>query len=168
MGKKHSKNLQKVQDMLDGKGTGKIQSGYMPTEETHKVGDRWFDSDGKEWEQKNGYRVNITKLGNVGIGDNCTDCDKLIASPWDKDVYKFNKRCYHCQIDFEVDLKIKPIRWFAWRRLKDFENLRALEAEMDDWFEERKKQLQQNPFDMKVANALANSNVEMTINKNKS
>ena len=28
--------------------------------------------------------------------------------------------------------------------------------------------LQENPFDMKVANALANGNVSMTINKNKS
>ena len=28
-----SKNLQKVQDMLDGKGTGKIQTGYSQTEE---------------------------------------------------------------------------------------------------------------------------------------
>ena len=38
---------------------------------------------------------------------------------------------------------------------------------MEQWIDERHKQLQQNPFDMKVANALANSNVEMTINKNK-
>ena len=37
MGKKHSKNLQKVQDMLDGEGTGKIQSGYTTTEEIHMV-----------------------------------------------------------------------------------------------------------------------------------
>ena len=48
MAKKHSKNLQKVQDMLDGKHESKIISGYLPTEETHKVGDRWFDSDGRE------------------------------------------------------------------------------------------------------------------------
>ena len=39
MGKKHSKNLQRVQDMLDGKHGGKIQSGYTPTEEIRKVGD---------------------------------------------------------------------------------------------------------------------------------
>ena len=164
---KQSKNLQKVQDMLDGKGTGKIQVGYSTVEETRKVGDRWFDSEGREWEQKNGYRTNVTKLAKKGIGDNCSDCEKFIIKPWDKDVYKYNDRCYHCQLEFEVDLKTKPIRWFAWRRLKDFQNLKALEAEMDAWFEEREKHLQKNPFDMTVANALANSNVEMTINKNK-
>ena len=66
---KHSKNLQKVQDMLDGNSTRKIQSGYTVVEETHKVGDRWFDSDGKEWEQKNGYRVNITKFDNIMVDE---------------------------------------------------------------------------------------------------
>ena len=166
MAKKHSKNLQRVQDMLDDKHERKIQSGYLPTEETHKVGDRWFDSEGREWEQKNGYRINVTKLANKGIADNCSDCGSYLTKPWDKDSFKYNGRCYYCQIDFEVDLKVKPIRWFAWRRLKDFQNLKALEAEMDAWFEEREKRLQVNPFDMTVANALANSNVEMTINKN--
>ena len=164
---KHSRNLQKVQDMLDDKLERKIQSGYVVVEETHKVGDRWFDSEGREWEQKNGYRSNITKLANKGIADNCSDCSSYLTKPWDKDSFKYNGRCYHCQIDFEVDLKVRPIRWFAWRRLKDFENLKALEVEMDAWFEEKEKRLQENPFDMTVANALANSNVEMTINKNK-
>ena len=37
------KNIQKVQDMLDGKGLGKIQSGYI-SDDVHanrKIGDRW-------------------------------------------------------------------------------------------------------------------------------
>ena len=164
---KHSKNLQKVQDMLDGSHQSKIQVGYSKSEQSRKVGDIWTDSDGKEWEQKNGYRTNVTKLGSKGIADNCSDCGSYLTKLWDKDSFKYNGRCYHCQIDFEVNLKAKPIRWFAWRRLKDFQNLKALEAEMDAWFEEREKHLQKNPFDMRLANALANSNVEMTINKNK-
>ena len=65
------KNTQKVQDMLDGKHQRKIQVGAVPDNihEGRKVGERWFDSDGKEWEQKNGYRTNITKLANKGFGD---------------------------------------------------------------------------------------------------
>ena len=84
---KQSKNLQKVQDMLDGKGTGKIQVGYSTAKETHKVGDRWFDSDGREWEQKNGYRTNVTKLANKGVANQCSDCNTYIAKPWDKDIF---------------------------------------------------------------------------------
>ena len=91
---KQSKNIQKVQDMLDDKHDKKIISGYMPTEETHKVGDRWFDSDGKEWEQKNGYRVNITKLASAGIAEQCSECEVYITKPWDKEIFKFNGRRY--------------------------------------------------------------------------
>ena len=77
---KHSKNLQKVQDMLDGKGSGKIQVGYSTAEEIHKVGDIWTDSDDKTWEQKDGYRTNVTKLANAGIAEQCSDCNKYIVT----------------------------------------------------------------------------------------
>ena len=90
MSKKQSKNLQKVSDMLDGTYGGKIQSGYTPTEEKHEMGDIWTDSDGKKWEQKNGYRVNITKLANTGIADQCPDCETFVIKPWDKDSFRWN------------------------------------------------------------------------------
>ena len=172
MAKKHSKNLQKVQDMLDGEGTGKIQVGFSDkSEEQRKIGDKWVDADGIPWEQKDGYRVK----GRLATSDvthqswdmKCSDCESLIIKPWDKDVYKADGRCYHCQIDFEVDLKSKYIRWFAYRRLKDFQNMKSIEKDMEQWIEEKHKMLQKNPYDMTVANALANSNVEMTVNKNK-
>ena len=169
MGKKHSKNLQKVQDMLDGKGTGKIQSGYMPTEDTHKVGDVWTDSDGKKWEQKDGYRVNLTKLASAGIAEQCSDCEKYITKKWDKDIYKWNGRCYYCQIDFEAELKGSG-KFDDWKEKQDKrikeDYIKAFEAENEELIKEIEKL--ENPFDMKVANALANGNVSMTINKNKS
>ena len=108
MSKKHSKNLQKVQDMLDGKGTGKIQSGYTHYEEHHEIGDKWTDSDGVEWEQKQGYRSKVSKLAAKGLGDTCSmeDCKKLIIKSWDKDTYKADGRCYHCQLNYELDFKL--------------------------------------------------------------
>ena len=42
----------------------------------------------------------------------------------------------------------------------------ALEKDMIQWVEEISKQREQNPYDMKVANALANGEVEMSIKKN--
>ena len=56
-----SKNIQKVQEMLDGNYKHKIQSGYTPIEEKREVGDIWTDSDGVKWEQKNGY-YHLTKM----------------------------------------------------------------------------------------------------------
>jgi len=164
-----SKNLQKVQDMLDGKGTGKIQVGqYTGDDERREIGDKWIDSDGNEWEQKEGYRTKNTREGQHHSWDNkCSGCKKLIVKKWDKDVYNADGRCYHCQLNYEIDLKAsKPIRWFAYRRLKDFKNMKAIEKEMEQWVDEFEKIKEENPFDMKVANALANAEVEMSIHKN--
>ena len=58
MGNKNSKNLQKVQDMVNGTYGGKIQSGYIGEAEVErKVGDIWEDAEGDKWEQKKGYKV---------------------------------------------------------------------------------------------------------------
>ena len=167
---KQSKNLAKVQSMLDGTYGGKIQSGYSPTEEIRKVGDKWTDSEGYEWEQKEGFRVKNSVMPAVGMFNHqCKDCGKncspKMAKPWDRDCFKADGRCYYCQLDYEVELKTKPIRWFAYRRLKDLQNMESLEKDMIQWVDEMTKQREKNPFDEKVANALANGEVEMSINK---
>ena len=46
--------------------------------------------------------------------------------------------------------------------------MKSIEQDMEKWIEERQELLKDNPFDKTIANAMANSNVEMTINKNKS
>ena len=171
MSKRLEKNLSKVQSMVDGTYGGKIQSGYV-ADDVHanrKVGDKWTDSDGVEWEQKEGYRSKVSKLAAKGLGDQCSmeDCKKLIIKPWDKDTYKADGRCYHCQLNYELDLQFESkLRWFAYRRLKDFKNMIAIEKEMVQWVDEFEKIRKENPFDETIANALANGEVEMTINKN--
>ena len=167
-----SKNLQKVQDMLDGNHKNKIQVGYSFQDEKREVGDKWTDSDGVEWEQKEGYRYKIPSMPSVGMFNHqCKDCGKncspKMETTWDRDCFKADSRCYHCQMDYEVDLKAdKPIRWFAYRRLKDLKNMEALEKDMEQWVDEITEQRKQNPFDKTIANAMANENVEMSINKN--
>ena len=52
--------------------------------------------------------------------------------------------------------------------MKILRNMEALENDMIQWVDEMEKTQQKNPFDETVANALANGEVEMTINKNKS
>tara|TARA_Y100001963_G_scaffold120039_1_gene167609 strand:- start:82 stop:594 length:513 start_codon:yes stop_codon:yes gene_type:complete len=170
MAKKHSKNLQKVQDMLDGNFGGKIQSGYSPTEETHKVGDTWTDSDGVKWEQKKGYRVKLTKLADRGIVDHqCSDCEKFIVKPWDKEIFKFNDRCYYCQIDFEAKLKTTG-KFDEWKEKQEQRIKEDYIKKFEDENEEIVKEIAklENPFDMKIANAMSNANVSMEIKKNKS
>ena len=165
-----SKNLQKVKDMLDGNYKTKIQSGYTHYEEQRKVGDKWTDSDGVEWEQKKGYKMKISKLASRGIFDaHCKTCEKGILKPWDKDTHKADGRCYHCQMNYELDLQFdKPIKWFAYRRLKDLQNMEAIHKDMEKFvFEKHEYEKNEKIFDKSVVNAVANENVEMTINKNK-
>ena len=169
-----SKNLAKVQDMLDGNYKNKIQVGVgdQEVEQIRQVGDKWTDSDGNEWEQKEGYIYKVPTLPNVGMfSKQCKNCKKncspKTAKPWDRDTYKADGRCYHCQINYEIDLKAdKWIRWFAYRRLKDLRNMTALEKDMEQWIVELEKQKNEKVFDKKVANALANGEVEMSVNKN--
>jgi hypothetical protein len=169
MSKKNSRNLQRVQDMLDGNYKNKIQSGYEVKRVDRKVGDIWTDVDGVEWEQKNGYRMKLTKTANVGIFKaHCKDCNSGILKPWDKDTHKADGRCYHCQMNYELDLKFdKPIRWFAYRRVHELRNMESIERDMIQWVDELDKNKKKKVFDESVANALSNANVEDSIKVNK-
>jgi hypothetical protein len=166
------KNTQRVQDMLDGNYKRKVQVGYDKVEQKRKIGERWTDSDGKEWEQKNGYIASIKKTPNAGIGDQCSDCKSLIVKPWDKEIFRWNGRCYYCQIDFEAELK-STNKFDEWKEKQD---KRIKEQYIDEFEKENKELIKQiekmkksdNPFDTKVAMAMANENVSMTIKKNKS
>jgi|TARA_R110002050_G_scaffold26264_1_gene69413 hypothetical protein len=168
-----SKNLAKVQDMLDGNYKNKIQVGVgdQEVEQIRQVGDKWVDSDGRPCEQRDGYQVKgrlaTSNITHQSWDTKCSGCKKLIVKAWDKDCHKADGRCYYCQMEFEDNLKFdKPIRWFAYRRLKDFINMKSIEKDMEQWIDEMEKQREKNPFDMKVANAMANDNVEMSIKKN--
>ena len=161
------KNLQKVQDMVDGNYKSKIQVGYSTEDEKREVGDKWTDSDGNEWEQKEGYRTkNTSDVVHHSWDEKCSDCEKLIIKKWDKDVYKADGRCYYCQIDFEAKLKSKYIKWFSYRRLKELKNMESLEKDMEQWVEAITEERKQNPFDETVANAIANGEVDISIKKN--
>ena len=161
------KNIQRLQNIVDGNYERKIQSGYEKAEVTRKIGDKWTDSDGVEWEQKKGYISKINRTPGLGIANNCSDCDKFIFNKWDKDIHKANGRCYYCQIDFEAKMKDYPIKWFAWRRLKDLQNMESVERDLEQWVDEQTKLRKINPLDEKVANALANANVDTTIKMHK-
>jgi hypothetical protein len=200
MGKKLEKNLAKVQDMLDGNSTRKIQVS-MHGEKTpdRKVGDKWFDAEGDQWEQCNGYRSKVSKLPGVGIAPECPDCESFIIKKWDKDSFKHNGRCYYCQIDFEAQysrtfqtgvnrfaefegkkgakkwakLSRKKKEKFLDGALNDHEKyqLQRIEEYIKAFREEEKiyekERDEEKVFDNSVANALANANIEMSINKNK-
>ena len=141
--KKYEENLRRIQNVLDDKHDGKIQSGYTPENITHKVGDIWTDSDGVKWEQKNGYRSKIGSTGNVGLfSHQCKDCGKNCDVDRDKrhmDTWKRSKRCFYCQLDFEILLKSKPIgkqgltKWHFWVHLQELQRWDSRWKEIEHW-----------------------------------
>ena len=172
---KYEKNLEKVQSYLDGTHQGKIQSGYTPTEEQHEIGDKWFDSEGVQWEQKNGYRSKVSKV-NVGIfSKQCKDCDKPCTKSFDVDTYNRMKRCYKCQVHFEEDLKYEKKnrigkngnKWQFWIKLQELKRWDSIDREVEQFVLNRHEENKINPFDKSVANAMANANISMEMKKNK-
>ena len=171
-----SKNLQRVQDMLDGNFKRKIQSGYTPETVHREVGDRWTDSDGDEWEQRKGYRMKISRTPAVGMfskvcKDCGTNCSTNNSTKIHNEVWKKFQRCYYCQIDFEAKLKSTSIgengnKFQFWARLQDLQRWIAGRKELDEWIDEQHKLNQKKAYDMSIANAMANENISMEIKKN--
>ena len=175
--KRYEDNLEKVQSYIDGTFGGKIQSGFIP-EDIHsgrKVGDKWTDSDGVEWEQRDGYRSKVSKV-NVGMfSKQCKDCSKPCTKSFDVDTYGRMDRCYKCQTTFELDLKYESKnrigksgnKWQFWVKLQQLKRWDAIDKEVEQLFDEKEKLDSKKIYDKTVVNAIANSNVTMTINKNK-
>ena len=175
--RKYEKNLEKVQSYLDGTHQGKIQSGFIPENihEGRKVGDKWTDSDGVEWEQRDGYRSKVSKV-NVGMfSKQCKDCSKPCTKSFDVDTYDRMNRCYDCQVHFEEDLKWKKKnrigkngnKWQFWVKLEQLKRWDAIDREVEQLVLDNYEQNKKNPFDKSVVNAMANANISMEINKNK-
>jgi hypothetical protein len=158
-----SKNIKKIQQMMNGEFGKKPQVGYTPERVDRKIGDVWTDSEDIKWEQRKGYKIKISGLPGVGVlGDQCKDCKKgILKKGVHRDTYNRMGRCYHCQINFEVDLKTKKIgqnnnKWFFWVKLQQLKRWTDMDKEADDIITEMSEQI--SPFDLKVANALANEN----------
>ena len=164
------KNVKKIQDMLTGNYGGNIQVGYGDQESTlRQDGDRWFDSDGKEWEKKNGIIQNVTKLPAVGLfSKQCKDCGKNCSKTNGDirhfDTWKRMERCFHCQINFEVDLKSKKIgknnnKHYFWVKLQMLQRWDAIDQEIQHLVFEN-SDVKVN--DKALMNALANENQRET------
>ena len=159
--RKHLDNLQRIQNVLDDKHEKKVQVGFSEkSEKVRKVGDKWTDSDGVEWEQKDGYRSKVSTV-NKGMWETCNECEKPVTTRWDKKYYSVHGRCYYCQIDFEAILKSYPVKYFAWMRMRQLSWMDAIEKEMESKVFEMHEE-NKILFDKSVVNALTNENIDQS------
>lgn len=87
--------------------------GYDKVEDTTKreVGERWTDSDGKEWEQKEGFKIAVTQMDDVRSFlqklNTCRseDCKTDTYSSADKKLIRRTGLCIVCLAKFERKLQ---------------------------------------------------------------
>ena len=147
-------NIEKIQKMVKGIYNRPIQVGYTG-KTLRKEGEKWEDHNGRKWKMQNGQRKQITKVPSRGF-DKCNDCEKLILKDIDQDTYNRMNRCYHCQINFEVDLKVEG-KWEDW--VKEMEEKRW-ETILKEYESEMELYKDSDPFDKSVANALSDENIK--------
>ena len=147
-------NIEKIQKMVKGIYNRSIQVGYTG-KTLRKEGEEWEDHNGRKWKIQNGQRKQITKVPARGI-DKCSDCEKLILKDIDQDTYNRMNRCYHCQINFEVDLKAEG-KWEDW--VKEMEEKRW-ETILKEYESEMELYKDSDPFDKSVVNALSDENIK--------
>ena len=149
-------NIEKIRSMLNGTNR-KIQVGPEPkTIHQREEGDRWTDGNGREWMKINGQRRQITKMPARGF-DECKDCEKLILKQRDQDTYNRMQRCFHCQINFEVDLKAAG-KWKEWVIDQETQRWKSIEKEVVAIMKEMKEDGDQ-AFDKSIALAVGNENI---------
>tara|TARA_Y100000296_G_C4991344_1_gene165552 strand:+ start:57 stop:515 length:459 start_codon:yes stop_codon:yes gene_type:complete len=147
-------NIEKIQKMVKGIYNRPIQVGYTG-KTLRKEGEEWEDHNGRKWKMQNGQRKQITKVPARGI-DKCSDCEKMILKDIDQDTYNRMNRCYHCQINFEVDLKAEG-KWEDW--VKEMEEKRW-ETILKEYESEMELYKDSDPFDKSVVNALSDENIK--------
>lgn len=106
---KHA-DVQRMRNIItkDFTGSTKSQSGYKRVDEQHEEGEIWEEG-GRQWTVKNGLKQNITKLDSlkkaVRVPLACPKCNGSMSYHLSKQVYKINKMCFNCFIDYEAELR---------------------------------------------------------------
>jgi acetyl-CoA synthetase len=115
---KKLQNIRAITQMLSGthKSQTKTTVGYQSKkDEPRNVGDKWVDSNGVEWEQKDGYKVSSAKvldavrnaLKSYMLPKICPTCNKdMKDNKYNRKMWKVHKMCFDCVIEMEHEHKI--------------------------------------------------------------
>lgn len=138
--------VEDVSKMLHGEHESqqKVTVGYSNVDEetlkVKKIGDRWKDSDGNEWEQKNGYTVKLGKDWQQELHQylhsfpNCgkDTCICTLPKKIDEKMKKLHGMCLDCVVDMEHKIRLEG-KWDEYENQKVKENALSWlkEAEKD-------------------------------------
>ena len=137
-------SLQDVKKLLAGEhdSQNKVQVGYggekSEDNEVRQVGDKWFDADGNEWEQKNGYKIKLGKVWQQELHEylnTFTNCPKETCTcgmpkRLDEKMRRIHGMCFDCVIDMEHKIRLEG-KWDEYENRKVKENAIAWLAEAE-------------------------------------
>lgn len=103
--------------------------------EPRKVGDTWTDEYGYTWEQKQGYAVKHSKIGNLGVPAFCPTCNKVMSGKRDEQTWFLHQYCFDCLI--EEDHKRRTKKGYKQEQKKrELLNLKAYLRDLEQGVEE--------------------------------
>ena len=129
------KVMKKIGDIISGnsikaKSKPVVFSFYTPPQEPErKIGDRWIDSNGYDWEQFNGYKVRLPKIDANDVKGyvmphSCPKCHKPLKHQLDQKMWRIHELCFDCVQDFETDLRAKGL-YKEYERQRIMANIRS-------------------------------------------
>jgi hypothetical protein len=105
----------KVAEKLN-KDEKRLVFGWRGESEPKRVeGDRWKDSEGKEWEMKNGIKVRVTKLDAAKTPWWCPRCSKPMNHKHDIKFWRIRGHCMDCVIKDETEIR-RQGKWEEYER----------------------------------------------------
>ena len=138
------RNIDAVKKMLDGNHRTQTKTSVsLNVKEApikREVGERWTDENGKEWEQRDGYKISVTKtldlLAQHRMPEHCPNCNNVMAKKHlDERMWRIHKMCFDCVIDMEHQLRLEG-KYDDYEKQKVKENalawLRDAEKDVED------------------------------------
>jgi len=141
------KRIAYLQNVISGNHQ-KRSHGWTPDKVERKEGEVWTDSDGKEWEIRNGIKWKTSKLLDVineAVADHiylphsCPKCNNPMKKKLDKKMWFIHKMCFECVIAMEHQMKIDGT-YNEYERNKVQNNMEA-------WFKDFKQMIEEGKRD---------------------
>ena len=139
-------DINDVKKLLSGEheSQNKVQVGFVTDKkedgQTREIGERWFDADNNEWEQKNGYKMKLGKVWQQELHQYLTEfpncqketCTCGIPKKLDEKMRKIHGMCFDCVVNMEHKIRLEG-KWEEYEKTKLKENAIAWlsEAERD-------------------------------------
>lgn len=105
----------KILDVMHGRESGNATVGWDKAKEKKEVGDRWFDVNGKEWEQHEGFKMAVTQydearayLDTLNVCKS-KECKTFNPKGANLRFIKQSGYCINCLVEREAKLKLEGI-----------------------------------------------------------